>query len=62
MDYNLESPLKQFKSGITSNDVKCDEGFQAIWKTEDGSPACVKPATAQILIEHNWGHFPLRLR
>ena len=57
-----DSPLKQIKSGIKAVDVKCHDGFLLTLKAEDGSPACVKPTTAQILIEHNWAHFPLRLR
>jgi len=55
-------PLKQFNSGITANNVICNEGFKLIFKAEDGSPACVKPTTAQKLIEYHWGYFPLRLR
>lgn len=36
---SIDSPLKQFKSGL---------------KAEDGSPACVKPQTAQKLVERGW--------
>jgi hypothetical protein len=50
----LESPLKQFKSGIPINDVKCNQGLKLIFKSEDSSPACVKPDTAQKLIERGW--------
>lgn len=50
----LQSPLKQFKSGILVQDVKCNQGLQLIFKSEDGSPACVKPDTAQKLIEDGW--------
>jgi hypothetical protein len=49
------APLKQFKSGIISHDVTCKEGFMLITKASDGSPACVKPETAQKLVEHGWG-------
>ncbi len=49
------SPLKQFKSGILANDVKCIDGYTLIIKTEDGSPACVKPETAQKLVARGWG-------
>jgi hypothetical protein len=48
------SPLQQFKSGTPPSDVKCNDGLQLILKGEDGSPACVKPDTAQILIERGW--------
>lgn len=49
-----ESPLKQSKSGIQAKDVKCVDGFTLVIKSEDGSPACVKPDTAQMLIERGW--------
>jgi hypothetical protein len=48
------SPLKQFKSGIPASDVKCGSDFQLILKIEDVSPVCVKPDTAQKLIERGW--------
>lgn len=50
-----ESPLKQFKSGISALDVKCNQGLQLILKSEDGSPACIKSDTSQILIKRGWG-------
>lgn len=49
-----DSPLKQFKSGIKTEDVKCTDGFTLVIKSEDDSPACVKPDTAQKLIERGW--------
>ena len=48
-------PLKQFKSGIAANDVKCGQGLQLVIKAEDGSPACVKSDTLSKLIERGWG-------
>jgi len=53
----LESVLKQFKSGIAANDVKCDNGLSLVIKSEDGSPACVKSQTAQKLVERGWGGY-----
>lgn len=50
----IGSPLKQFKSGIAANDVKCRQDLQLVIKSEDGSPACVKPQTAQKLVERGW--------
>ncbi|MGI0073916.1 MAG: hypothetical protein ACREA3_08895, partial [Nitrosotalea sp.] len=44
----------QFKSGTLAQDIKCGQGFQLIIKLEDGSPACVKPDTAIVLVEHRW--------
>ena len=32
----------------------CKEGLELIFKTTDGSPACVKPITAEILIQRGW--------
>lgn len=54
-------PLEQLKSGMPAQTVECMSGFQLILKSEDGSPACVSPNAAQMLIERGWGHFPLRL-
>lgn len=48
------TPLKIFKEGISVKDIVCTEGLQLIIKAEDGSPACVKPDTAQKLIERGW--------
>jgi hypothetical protein len=50
------SPLKQIKSGTKSKDVTCRVGLQLIIKAEDGTSDCVKPNTAQILIERGWGN------
>lgn len=51
------TPLQQAKNGIDVNNIQCFQGlpkFQLITKAEDGSPACVKPDTAQILLERGW--------
>ena len=50
----LLSPLKQLKSGVLAKDITCNQGFRLILKAEDGSPACVKPDTAQKLMEKGW--------
>lgn len=52
----IDSPLIQFKSGIHPKDVVCANGLKLVIKAEDGSPACVKPQTAQILIEQGWAN------
>ena len=44
----------QEKSGIAPLDIICKEGLQKIFKLSDKSPACVKPATAEKLIERGW--------
>ena len=50
----LQSPRAQVNSGIVSSEVICKEGFELLLKTSNGAPACVKPATAQKLIERGW--------
>jgi hypothetical protein len=49
------SPLQQVQSGLSPQDVKCNEGLVLIIKTEDGSPACVTQSTADALITRGWG-------
>ncbi len=48
------SPLKQFKSGIAAKDITCNPGLTLVIKNADGSPACVKPATAPVLVARGW--------
>ena len=50
----LPSPLKQFKSGISAYDVKCNQGLILIIKSTDGSPACVKPDNVIQLVKIGW--------
>ncbi len=49
-----ESPLKQFKSGISIDKIQCRDNLQLILKTSNNSPACVKPETKTKLIERGW--------
>lgn len=49
-----DSPLKQFKSGISAENVQCNTNLVLIFKIEDSSPACVRPQTARILMERGW--------
>jgi hypothetical protein len=51
------SPLKQFKSGISTMDIKCSVGYVLTIKSEDDSPACVRPLTVKILSEKGWSKF-----
>ena len=48
------SPLKQFKSGINVMNIQCKENLQLVFKWENGSPACVKPKTSEILNKRGW--------
>lgn len=49
-----EPPLLQFKYGIQIDQIQCKDGLTIVTKSFDGSPACVKPQTKQILIERGW--------
>jgi len=52
----IDPPLKQIKyHGIATESVTCIEGLVLIKKLSDNSPACVKPYTAQKLVERGWG-------
>jgi serpin B len=51
----INSPLVQFRSGTFAADITCVQGLTLVIKTEDGHPACVKPQTAQKLVERSWG-------
>jgi len=50
----IDPPLKQMKNDIDPNTVICKEGLELIFKSTDGSPACVKPKTAEKLIQRGW--------
>jgi hypothetical protein len=49
------SPLKQFKSGVSINEIKCKDNLVLVQK-HDGFPACVKPVTKQNLIDRGWAY------
>ncbi|HSB57017.1 MAG TPA: hypothetical protein VLD38_04310 [Nitrosopumilaceae archaeon] len=48
------SPLKQFKSGLEVDQIKCRENLLLIGKIKNASPVCVKPDTAVRLIKSGW--------
>lgn len=54
----LVSPLQQIKNGIEPAAIKCKEGLILVLKHDSDSPACVKPKTANVLYERNWGSIP----
>ena len=54
----LESPLEQFRSGIKIQDIRCQPTFTLIVKSDNSSPACVRPSTAEKLVERGWGTIP----
>jgi len=47
------SPLKQINNEILPIEVECKVGLELIFKSS-GAPACVKPKTAEKLIERGW--------
>ena len=53
----FDSPRKQIAQGVSIEKVICNEGLVLIIKY-NGAPACVKPDTAVILEERNWGGMP----
>lgn len=58
----LESPLKQFKSGIALKDIKCASDFQMVIKAKNRSPACVKLDDVSKLVERGWADKPNSLQ
>jgi hypothetical protein len=52
------TPLKQVASGVEPEDVTCDSDKELLIKISTGSPACVKPTTAERLIQLGWGTRP----
>lgn len=50
----LDSPLKQFKSGVSINDTKCNDDLTLVIKSSNSSPACVKPETVNKLLLRGW--------
>jgi hypothetical protein len=56
----IDLPLKQFRSGTLAQDVKCRDGLSLVIKTEDGSPACVKPENVSKLLIRGWAILNLK--
>jgi hypothetical protein len=48
------APLKQIRVGIGALDVSCKDGYGLVLKSTDNMPSCVKPSTANILIQRGW--------
>ena len=51
------APLKQFKSGIPTNEIHCRDGLTMLLSPKDSRPVCVTGDTAEKLIPRNWGVF-----
>ena len=50
----FNSPLKQTAGGIDASSIICKINFELVFKSSDNSPACVKPATLEKLIQRGW--------
>lgn len=50
-------PLQQIRLGMEPEDLVCSEGLVKIEKLSDNSIACVKPSTAEKLVERGWGTY-----
>src|SRR2546427_923983 len=55
VDITKIPPLKQIEGFVKGHDIICKHGFVHLKKFSDNSPACVKPQTAQKLVERGWG-------
>jgi len=55
-DYILP-PKHQLRWLADPADISCKEGLDIIIKSSTKVPACVKPTTAEKLIERGWGHY-----
>src|SRR5713226_1023754 len=53
----IDSPLKQLKSGVSANDVKCKDGLVLVIHTQKNFPACVRTGTASKLILRGWHYY-----
>jgi len=54
----FKTPKQQINVGILPSEVQCKAGLELIFKSTDGSPACVKPSSVEKLIERSWGIIP----
>jgi hypothetical protein len=51
-------PKMQMDDGVAPQDVECKQGLELILKASDGSAACVKPDTRELLITRGWAVSP----
>ncbi|GEM_PF-3825841 len=59
MKKELGTPLQQFKSGVTTQNITCKEGFVLAIKKQGHRPACVSPDTIPKLVLRGWSENPL---
>lgn len=51
-------PLKQIKEGVKPDEVTCGSQMVLLIKNSNGMPACVRPQTAERLVQTGWGSIP----
>ena len=56
----LQSPREQVKQGVLAEDILCNKGLELIVRT-NGSPACVKPQTAERMQKAGIGFAPVKV-
>jgi hypothetical protein len=57
IEYYIDSPLKQFKSGISVDKIRCKDEYIIIQR-HDGSPVCVSYHTGEKLLQRGAGICP----
>lgn len=50
----LDSPLKQFKSGIPTDQITCKQGLELVMKKSNNQPVCVKGTSVKTLTLRNY--------
>jgi len=60
LNKQMNSPIKQMKMGADIHKIQCKPGHELIFKSSNWTPACVKPSSAERLIEIGWAsnHMP----
>ena len=56
---DAESPREQLERGVQPEDVICREAFELVIRNS-GDPACVRPGTAERMLEAGIAHVPVR--
>ncbi|QLH07140.1 hypothetical protein [Nitrosopumilus ureiphilus] len=51
---SITSPLKQFRSGISYDDIQCKDGLELVGKMPYAHPKCVKPESVEKLTIRGW--------
>ena len=51
----LLSPLKQFRAGISINEIQCKDNYVKIIKLSNSFLSCVKPSSFEKLLLRGWG-------